>query len=350
MTLPSWTPVGALPRAHGAPLFKGRLRVRPEDFLVDEHLGFDPDGEGDHLLLHVRKTDANTQWVARRLARLAGAPIAAVGYAGLKDRHAVTTQWFSIPRPRGGIPDWSGLREEGIDVLEGHSHRRRLRRGALRGNRFEILVRATAPARPGLEQRLASIRAHGIPNYFGEQRFGQEQSNLVRAHALFEGKAARFPRHQSGLWLSAARSQLFNEVLAERVRGADWDQPLDGDCLQLAGSHSYFVAETIDARLRERCDGMDTHPTGPLWGRGEPPTRAAVRRLEEGIAERFPTWCDGLGAFGLAQERRPLRVPVTALTADWVADGLLLTFSLPAGSYATAALREVVDVSEAWPA
>lgn len=345
MSLPSWIPVDALPRAHGAPLACGRLRARPEDFRVEEQLGFAPDGEGDHLLLWVRKSGANTEWAARRIARVAGVPVSTVGYAGLKDRHAVTLQWFSIPRPREGIPDWSILVEEGIEVLESHPHRRKLKRGALAGNRFEILVRELdRETLVGLDERLATIRARGIPNYFGEQRFGHDHSNLVRAHALFAGTAGRVPRHQSGLWLSAARSQIFNEVLAERVRRGDWDSPLDGDCLQLAGSNSYFLAETLDAPTRARCEGMDVHPTGPLWGKGEPPSRGSVRQLEDAVGMRFPTWCEGFAAFGLAQERRSLRLPVADLYARPVDDGLRLTFSLPAGAYATTLLRELVEI------
>lgn len=344
MSLPSWISVDALPRAHGAPIARGRLRARPEDFRVEEQLGFAPDGEGDHLLLRVCKTGANTEWAARRLARVAGVPVSTVGYAGLKDRHAVTLQWFSLPRPRDGIPDWSALEGEGIEVLEAHPHRRKLKRGALTGNRFAILIRDVAPASlAGLDARVDLIHARGVPNYFGEQRFGHDQANLARAHALFEGTAGRVLRHQSGLWLSAARSQVYNEVLGERVRRDDWDRPVAGDCMQLAGSNSFFATDSIEADLTARCGAMDIHPTGPLWGRGELSARCSVRELEEAVAARFPTWCEGFGAFGLMQERRALRVPVADLEADRVADGLTLSFSLPAGSYATTVLRELID-------
>lgn len=297
----------------------------------------------------MRKTDANTEWVARRLAKLVGVPAAAIGYAGLKDRHAVTTQWLSIPRPPAGLPDCSGLREDGIEVLEAIPHRRKLRRGALRGNRFEIIARDLDPPAPDLGARIATIRAHGVPNYFGAQRFGRDQSNLRRADALFAGTAARVSRHLSGLWLSAARSQLFNEILAVRVRRADWDHARDGDCLQLDGSHAYFLAETIDEDLTARCAALDIHPTGPLWGKGEPPTHGPVRRLESELAERHPVWCAGLAAFGLCQERRALRVPVPDLIVASLPDGLSLRFTLPAGAYATGVLRELIATSEPEP-
>lgn len=344
-------PFRELPRAHGGPLGVGRLRVDPADFVVEEELGFAPDGSGEHRLLWVRKTDANTEWVARRLAELAGVRTADVGFAGLKDRRAVTSQWFSLPAPKGEMPDWSRLASQGIEVLAVHAHRRKLRRGSLKGNRFCIRVRAfdPQPGQPpeswttGFQRRLAEIRRRGVPNYFGEQRFGHGGANLNRADALLQGGLSRPNRHQRGIWLSAARSELFNRVLARRVSRGDWDKPVPGDCLNLAGSHSYFCVESVDAELTARCDRFDLHPTGPLWGRGEPPTRGDVQALERETAASLPGWGEGLERFGLEQERRPLRVAVLDLDGTAVSDGLELRFSLPAGAYATAVLRELID-------
>jgi tRNA pseudouridine13 synthase len=342
-TTAAWTSFHDLPHAHGEPLGVGRLRVEAADFQVEEQLGFAPDGEGDHLLLWVRKTDANTDWVAQRLAELAGVASKDLGFAGLKDRRAVTSQWFSLPRPRDREPDWSTLAAEGIEVLAVHPHRRKLRRGSLAGNRFRIRVRDWAPDPDRLADRIAVIRAQGVPNWFGEQRFGRQGANLARADALFHGAIRRPSRHQQGLWLSAARSQVFNAVLAERVHRGDWDRPLPGDCLNLAGSHSFFPAATIDAVLTERCARHDLHPTGPLWGRGDPPTGGAVRALEDAVAARHPGWPGGLARFGLEQERRALRLLVPDLSWTLVDHGCELAFQLPAGAYATAILREVLD-------
>ncbi|MBK1722822.1 tRNA pseudouridine(13) synthase TruD [Thiocystis violacea] len=340
--IPGWTRVPDLPRAHGEPLAQGRIRVAAEDFQVEEILGFDPDGEGDHLLLWVRKTGANTEWVARKLAALVQVPASTVGYAGLKDRHAVTLQWFSVPRPREGRPDWASLEPLGIEVLAEHPHRRKLKRGALAGNRFRLLIRDFAPAPDALQSRLRQIRERGVPGYFGEQRFGHDDGNLLRAHALLSGAAGRVPRHERGLWLSAARSQVFNEVLAERVRRGSWDQPQPGDCLQLDGSHSHFVAETIDDTLVARAAAMDLHPSGPLWGEGELPTRGPVSRLEEEVVAPFSVWLQGLARAGLTQERRALRLRVDDLTATESDAGLILELRLPAGAYATTVLRELL--------
>lgn len=338
---PDWTPFHVLPLAHGEPLGSGRLRTEPEDFEVEERLGFEPDGEGDHRLLWVQKTDANTEWVARRLAELARTTLADVGYAGLKDRRAVARQWFSLPRPRDGEPDWSVLSGEGIAVLAVHAHRRKLRRGTLAGNRFRILIRDLPVADDAIQARIDAIAARGVPNYFGEQRFGRGGANLARADALFRGAIRRPSRHQQGLWLSAARSQIFNRVLAERVSRGDWDRALSGDCLNLAGSHSFFRADSIDDTLTARCAALDLHPTGPLWGEGEPSTGGEARALEDAAAARFPGWPEGLARFGLKQERRALRLGVEDLAWIRRETGVQLSFELPPGSYATAVLREL---------
>lgn len=337
-----------LPRTHGGPLGPGTLRACPADFEVEELLGFGPDGVGDHWLLRVRKTDVNTDWVAGRLARIAGVRHRDVGYAGLKDRRAVTTQWFSMPRPRGSDPDWSVLAAEAIEVLEVQPHRRKLRRGSLAGNRFRIRVRGLKVESATLAEHVERIRRLGVPNYFGEQRFGRGGANLARADALFRGDRSlgRPSHHQRGLWLSAARSQLFNEVLAERVRGGDWNRARGGDCLNLAGSHSFFRADEIDEVLMKRCAALDLHPTGPLWGGGDLPSGGEVRALEEGVAGRFPGWPEGLARLDLRQERRALRLVVGSLVAEPIDEGIELGFELPAGAYATAVLRELIDWSQ----
>jgi len=340
--LPTWCPFDRLPFAHGGPVAGGRLRERPEDFCVEERLGFEPDGEGEHRLLLVRKTDANTEWVGRRLASHAGVPSSAVGYAGLKDRHALAVQWFSVHTGLDREPDWSTLDAPGVEILASHRHRRKLRRGALAGNRFRIRIGGLSGDRRALDERLAVVGRRGVPNYFGPQRFGNREGNLHAAQALFAGRAGRVKRHLRGLWLSAARSQLFNEVLARRVGRGDWDRPLPGDRMQLAGSRASFLAETLDDLLEQRCRAFDIHPSGPLWGAGEPSTAGEAAALERAVAAAFPVWARGLAAAGLDQERRPLRVTVEALETRFGDDALEIAFELPAGAYATAVLRELV--------
>lgn len=335
MSAPDW------PRAHGAPVCQARLRALPEDFQVEEELPFAPSGAGEHLLLRVRKRGQNTEFTARRLAQCAGVSAREVSYAGLKDRQAVTTQWFSLLIGRRQIPDWSGLAVEGIEVLEVHRHARKLRRGALRGNRFVILLREFSGDAAGTEARLRTLVTRGVPNYFGEQRFGREGGNLEQARRLFAGEY-RAPRYERGLLLSAARSELFNRVLARRVAQGSWDGALAGDVMLLAGTHSLFRCPVPDATIAARLATADIHPTGPMWGGGEEMTTDACRALEADVLGGEPELCAGLVQAGLEMDRRALRVLPQALCWEWPTDEQLqLAFSLPAGAYATAVLREL---------
>lgn len=331
--------------AHGGPVGTGRLRSRPEDFEVEEILGFKPDGEGQHVLLWVQKRDTNTDWLAGRLARFAGVKRRDVGYAGLKDRHAVTRQWFSVDLAGRDAPDWSMLDLEGVTVLRAERHGRKLRRGTLQGNRFRLVIREVAAKPSVLEERLATVQRLGVPNYFGAQRFGRNGANLQAAAAMFRGRKIR-DRHARSLYLSAARSRVFNDILHVRVQRGDWNRPLAGDVMMLAGTRSHFLAGEADAELARRVREFDIHPTGPLWGRGELPTQAEARAMEAELPRRHPVFCQGLEQAGLEQERRPLRLPVPDLgwTIDPDARTLTLTFTLPAGAYATTVLREIVEV------
>jgi tRNA pseudouridine13 synthase len=356
-----WRTFADLPWADRGPVIRARLRERPEDFVVDELLGFAPDGDGEHLLLRVRKTGANTDWTARRLAQLAGVHVRSVGYAGLKDRHAVTTQWLSVPLGPRPVPDWAPLAADGIEVLECYRHRRKLRRGALAGNRFVLRLRDVSGDLDAFGRLIERVAGQGVPNYFGPQRFGYDDGNLHRAESLFRGAAEaarqacggasagttprRAPgrqrdRHLTGLVLSAVRSQLFNELLALRVQRGDWRTALPGDRLQLRGSHSHFLAEVVDETLAARVATGDCLPTGPLFGAGELPTSGEPAELEARVAAAFPDWVDGLAAAGLRQERRPLAVVPGDLTVEHPAPTeALLRFTLPPGSYATTILR-----------
>lgn len=327
--------------ALGPPTARGRLRSTPEDFQVAEILPFTPDGTGEHLYLHVRKRDANTAWVAERLARLAGLSPSQVSYAGLKDRHAVAKQWFSLHLPGRDDPPWRDWQEPDFQVLAGQRHSRKLRRGALSGNRFRIVVRELTDVAPlELEDRWQRLLSGGVPNYFGPQRFGREGNNLRGALALFQGR--RVKRQQRSLYLSAARAYLFNDLLSRRILDGNWCAPLPGEVAMLEGSHSVFPVEAPDITLGERLQALDLHLTGPLWGRGEPMSRGAVRALEEATMAGWPVFRDGLVAAGLAQERRALRIVLREPAFSLEGDGLTLAFQLPAGSYATAVLREML--------
>ncbi len=337
----AWLPVHELPHALGGPPLCGLLRQTAQDFQVEEVLGFEPDGEGEHAMLQIRKTGLNTEEVTRRIARHAGVRTGDVGYCGLKDRHAVTSQWLSVGLAGRQEPDWTSLNGSGLEVLSVSRQRRKLKRGTGRGNRFTILIREIDGDRDAALQRLEAMDALGVPNYFGEQRFGREYGNLEQAERLFRGEIKRLRPHLRGLYLSAARSQLFNEILALRVRDGSWNQILPGDVMQLAGSRSWFSVAEPDADSLRRVRAFDIHPTGPLWGRGDLPSADRVAALELEHAGRFDTWCRGLESFGLKQERRALRLPVHEFKWSWEDHSLRLSFRLPAGAFATTVIREL---------
>lgn len=333
-----------LPFAHDQPIWSGRLRAVPEDFQVREEIPFTLDGTGEHVWLWVRKRDVNTEWVARRLAEWAGVPPGAVSYAGLKDRHAVTEQWLSVHLPGRAEPDWSTNPDPDFTVLNATRHSRKLRRGALSGNVFRVVIRDLDGEPAELAVRFQHIAATGVPNYFGEQRFGREAGNLERAEAMLRGALKVRDRHQRGLYLSAARSALFNAVLARRVVEGTWNQPLPGEVLMLDGSHSSFVVDEVDETLRQRVAAFDLHPTGPLWGAGELRSGGPVRELEEEVAATLPIFRDGLMAAGLDQERRALRLMVRDARLEFFEPhAAVVTFKLPAGAYATTVLRELIQ-------
>jgi len=331
----------------GAPLAIATLRTTPEDFEVHEVLGFEPDGVGDHALLLIQKRNTNTEWLARNLAKFAGVKQVDVGYGGLKDRNAVTSQWFSVNLSGKAEPDWVQLESADTHVQRVTRNRRKLKRGAHHGNRFVITLRDVSGDASELEARLHAIRDHGVPNYFGEQRFGIDANNIEQARALFAGEIQVGDRHRRGLYLSAARSWLFNAVLSRRVTDQSWNSGLPGDALMLDGTHSFFVADVIDETLLQRLHSGDVHPTGPLWGRGESPVRAAARALEDDVLREYALFRSGLEQAGLDQERRALRLRVEQLSWQFGPDlTLRLEFMLPSGAYATTVLRELVNYAQ----
>lgn len=336
----------ALPRAHGEAVLSANIRSVPEDFRVAELPSFDPSGSGEHLLLTIEKRGMNTAFAARLLAEWAGVQEMGIGYAGLKDRHALTVQRFSVHLPRRVAPELALLEREGeLRVLDHHWHSRKLPRGALAGNRFGLVLRDVQGVPEAIERRLARIAEAGVPNYFGEQRFGREGDNVAQARSMFAGRRVR--REQRGILLSAARSQLFNRVLASRVARGDWAAALSGEVWMLDGTRSVFGPQPHDDALATRLQQMDIHPTGPLWGRGALRSTEDVAAVEHAALgdEESLALRSGLERAGLSQERRALRVRPDGLEWAWTAPGTLsLSFSLPAGSYATAVLAELGEV------
>ncbi|KAB7627968.1 tRNA pseudouridine(13) synthase TruD [Alkalilimnicola sp. S0819] len=337
-----------LPYAHGEPLGRALLRASPEDFRVFEELPFSPTGAGEHLMLRVRKRGWNTDAVAGLLAQRFGVGRQAVSYAGLKDRWAVTEQWFSVhlPGTEAALP----ALDEGVEILQAARHDRKLRRGALSGNRFSLRLRAVESAAAPLSARLGLIARLGVPNYFGEQRFGRSGDNVSRARALLAGEFRTRNRNLRGILYSAARSELFNRVLAARLAQRSWDRPLEGDVMMLDGRSACFSGEPGDTALARRMALMDIHPTGPLPGKGGLEPVGAAGELEQQVLADEAELIAGLVRAGLDGARRALRLRVGGLRWHFPApDQLQLDFSLPAGAYATAVVRELCAAYEEKP-
>ncbi|WP_293646164.1 tRNA pseudouridine(13) synthase TruD [Thiolapillus sp.] len=336
-------PTADLPFAWGGPAGSGVLRASAEDFQVVEDLGIEPSGSGEHVLLKIRKRNLNTVEVATHIARLAGIRPRDVSYAGLKDRVAVTTQSFSVHLPGKEAPDWAELEGGNLQVLEAVRHHRKLRRGSLRGNVFTLRVRQFSGDAGALEARLQQIDEQGVPNYFGAQRFGRDGNNLQRAQALFAGEIKKLRRDKRSIWLSAARSWLFNKVLAVRVSEGTWNRLLPGDVMQLAGGRGQFPAEAEDDELASRLRNQKVHVTGPLYGKASRALQpgSAAAELEQAVLSAEQSWLDGLRRFGLEADRRSLRLSVDDLQWQLHKDELELCFGLVSGGYATAVAREL---------
>jgi tRNA pseudouridine13 synthase len=330
------------PTAWGEPCGSAVLKHTAEDFQVDEVLDIPLSGAGEHLWLWVEKRNLNTEEAARRLARAAGLPAKAISYAGLKDRQALTRQWFSLHLPGKADPDLSAAEGDELRILERTRHSRKLQRGAHAANGFILRLTALDADRAALEQRLQQVAGGGVPNYYGLQRFGFDGGNLHEARHWAERRGLPEQRNRRSRVLSAARSYLFNRVLAARVADGSWNRAQPGDLLAFTDSRSFFPAgpaECSDPRLA----ALDLHPTGPLFGAGELESGGTVGSLEQQVLADERALADWLADADLKQERRILRLPIGGLTWHYPAiDTLQLEFVLPAGCFATVVVRELV--------
>jgi len=334
--------------AYGLPTTKGSLKTKNSDFRVDEIMPIEASGEGEHLWLLIEKDGSNTDWVAQQLAKFCGLKSMAVSYAGMKDRHAITTQWFSLHMPGLDDPDFSELANDEFKILKMVRHNRKLKRGALSGNRFKIRITDLSGDIEALEEKLRLIKQQGVPNYFGNQRFGRDMGNIYKAEKLFCRELKKVKKQQRGLYLSAARSWIFNQVLSKRIEMDNWLTPLLGEVFMLNGKSACFTnegdnresAEIINQRLLNKKINL----TSCLWGEGESMATEEVMALEASVAAEYKVLADGLQSARLKQERRALRLLPDNLKWSVHNRVLELEFDLPAGTYATMVLRECVDV------
>jgi len=329
----------------GKPSSYGTIKRTPEDFRVTENLGVKPDGTGEHIWLHITKRRQNSDTVAKALARYVNVAYRDVGYSGQKDFQAITQQWFSIYLPKKIDIDWGGFSLEGVVIDEINQNKRKIKRGTHQSNSFEIIVRDITDDNSELTERLSLIRQQGVPNYFGEQRFGRERRNINQAYSLLvEGKRFK-DRNLKGLLYSSARSWLFNSVVSKRIEQGSWDTLYDSEPVNLNNSASVFNADD-DERLNTRLLELDIHPTAPLWGKFSSDIVKEYGELHEfevKVLEPYTDFCNGLEQAGLKYQRRPIRLSVNDFEYSFSENNLRLCFDLSKGQFATSVLRELIN-------
>lgn len=341
---PNLTPTSYL---YGGPLGKARFKAEPEDFVVEENLGFEPSGDGEHCLLWVEKRDLDSNTVVTLLADALGIRRRLVSHCGLKDRHAVTRQWFSIHLPGEASPEPSSLESEGLRVLKVKRNLRKLRRGTHLGNRFRILLREVEADPVAVKERWDMIRKDGVPNLFGPQRFGHGGRNIEKALAMFRGEFETRDRLLRGLLLSSIRSHLFNEFVGERIKRGNWNTPVEGEVFGFSDNRSLILPEKCRGDEGERFHQGDLEITAPLWGTGELHSTGALAEFEAKCATLYPEMTAGLENAGLQQERRVMRVTPGKARFETLENGcLLFEFDLPKGTYATVVLSELFSLVE----
>ena len=331
------------PRLHGEPPGCAVFKAQPTDFQVEEILGFEPSGEGEHCFLWVEKTDRNSNDVASHFAAQLGIRKRLVSHCGLKDKQAVTRQWFSLHLPGAESPAASDLEGDGLRILKITRNARKLRRGSHDGNRFTIRLRECTFSQQEAATRWEKIIIQGVPNYFGSQRFGKRGDNIRQARQMFAGEIEIRDRLLRGLIISAARSYLFNAVVADRLQIGKWEQPMAGEIFGFADNRSLILPHNLHGDEQQRVAAGQLELTAPLWGQGDPPSLEDVLALEKEIATRYPEIVSGLEALNLRQERRTIRLIPRQASFEWhrPAD-LILKFDLPKGTYATTILRELM--------
>ena len=343
---------GPCPSPWGEPVAQARLKAQPEDFVVEEVLGFEPTGEGEHLWLWVEKRGMNTDAAARELAARLDVSAALVSFSGMKDRQALTRQWFSVHTPATWSLDdaWLSTDHGDFRVLRALRGARKLRRGVHDANQFCITLRDVRGDVADIEARLNLLAAEGVANYFGPQRFGHGGRNIGQGLALLASRRsgrARRRDNRENLWMSAIRSALFNQVLAERVRNKTWASCLPGDVLQLDGRSALFAPDVLDADIAPRLARGEIHPTGPLPGDGAQVISGEALALEQHILAPWQATCDDLAALRIPAQRRALRLRLRSPQWQWTTpDTLVIEFALTAGAFATSVLQSLAVLEE----
>lgn len=329
---------------NGKPNVIGIYKQANEDFIVKEDLGYELDGEGEHVFVYVRKDGCNTLFVAEQLAKFAKISAKLVGYAGLKDRNAITEQWFGLHIPGKETPDFSQFQLSGCEILSVVRHKKKLRIGGLKGNFFSLVLRDIDKVEE-VEERLQFILKNGVPNYFGEQRFGHDNHNLVQAALWAKGEITIKDRKKRSFYLSAARSAIFNDLVSTRITKQLFKTLLNGDILQLNDRGSWFIANEQELpELQQRVNQGELNITAVMVGDNAFNTLYDALAFEKNFIEE--NWLSFMPLFKqerIESARRSILLRPKQLVWQWLDNAnLQLSFWLPAGSYATSVLRELI--------
>lgn len=322
----------------------GDIRASAADFKVIEHHEVDFTESGEHLWFNIEKTDSNTAWVATQLASACQVPARQVGFAGMKDRHAITQQWFSAQLPK--ISDINLIRAklpDQVTILEHHWHQSKIKTGQLKFNEFILVIRNVTGDQTTIEDNIALIKQRGVPNYFGPQRFGHDLNNIQQAKDWFTDKIRVNNKKLRGILISTARSHIFNLIVAHRIKHNLWQQVIPGDILQLDQSHSWFpVSDATGKELTERLAAFDIHLTAALWGEDGVQSTDQCAELENSIAATLTEYQSGFIKHRVKQDRRAIRTCPKDLHYEWQDNALLINFKLQPGAYATSVVREII--------
>ncbi len=327
--------------AWGGPTTSGIIKQKPEDFRVDELSNTEFTDDGEHLYLLIEKTNLTTEQCCKEIARVINKPSKVVSYAGLKDKHGITTQWISIHCPGEDVSPLLPENGEGWRIIERRRHNKKLKIGWLKGNRFRVVVRDVTQSETLLHQ-LNHIKDYGLPNYFGHQRFGHQGNNLYQALQWFNyNKKVKNP-FMKGILLSSARAYLFNKQLSKRVKMQTWNKAVSGDVLQLTGTHSIFVADILTDEIQRRVDDHDISPCGQLVGIARIMCQSEAHEVMKSTLLPYQEFVDGLMEKKVNADWRSFVLKPNKFDWQWLSDNqCALTFELPAGSYATTILQEL---------
>jgi tRNA pseudouridine13 synthase len=339
---------GELLYPYGKPVISGLIKSQAEDFRVSEILGFEPDGEGEHLFLWIEKSMITTHALIEQVARDFGVKAKDIGHSGLKDKIAVTRQWLSLYLPGKmcnlELPDISGYK-----LLAHLWHHKKLRPGTHRFNQFEVIIRNVESVPEAVWQQLDLIRNQGMANYFGQQRFGFQGDNVERAlHAFANTRRTRkLTRNKKSLYISALRSFLFNRILSRRIEHGLWFKPIPGDVFMLSGSQSIF-SEEINEALLKRYNEFDLSSTISLYGSGKRMLQGDALTLEDQVLTEYEAINQCLVQQKARLQMRATRVSVQDLTVthDLPGKSLHIQVTLPRGSYFTSLLNHFVETGD----